>query len=272
MTRGGQTLAQVLPWPFGSRVPCVYSYVETQEQQFAGASGGDREYDAYIGPIQAAVRKVARQYRLSSSEADDLLSDVWLKVLGHDGRAMLQYRGESGLQTYLTRIAKNALLDTWIRDAGKWRPSAVARRAGPLGVMADRLLVREALTPEETLARLSAVAPGTDCRALLNQLLAGGRRPRRRFVDLACVEDAPANSPTPFDQLCARHDARIKRRLSRQVRTMLAELPSQERSSLEDRFVRNRPLATVAATHGVPAPVFYRNFAALLKRLRRRLA
>jgi RNA polymerase sigma factor (sigma-70 family) len=245
---------------------------ELQDLQLSGATGGGRTYDAYIGPIQTAVRKVARQYRLSSPEADDLLSDVWLKVLGHDGRAMLQYRGESGLQTYLTRIAKNALLDTWIRDAGKWRPSAIARRAGPLGIMADRLLVREALTPEETLARLSALAPGTDCGALLNQLLAGGRRTRRRFVDLACVEDAPANSPTPFDQLCARHDARTKQRLGRQVRTMLAELPSQDRSALEDRFVRNRPLATVAARHGVPAPVFYRNFAALLRRLRRRLA
>lgn len=67
------------------------------------------------------VRRLAASYEASPSLRDDLVQDIWLALW----RALEGYRGESGLKTYVARIAHNVAVSHVRRDVSRRRAAAV---------------------------------------------------------------------------------------------------------------------------------------------------
>ncbi|HUF46207.1 MAG TPA: hypothetical protein VMM93_00260, partial [Vicinamibacterales bacterium] len=109
-------------------------------------SGGDPDpYLAHHDLIEQAIRTFCRRQRLSATEAEDFASEVRLHLLDRERAVLRAFEGRSSFQTYLLTVIRHQFRD-W-RNAlwGKWRPSAEARRLGPLAVRLEMLLVRDRL-------------------------------------------------------------------------------------------------------------------------------
>ena len=95
--------------------------------------------------IDGVIRFVVRRHRLPASEADEFVAHARLRLIEHDYQILRRFGGRSSLRTYLATVIERLLLDYRIREWGKWRPSAEARRAGPVAVRLDQLLNRDGL-------------------------------------------------------------------------------------------------------------------------------
>src|SRR5262245_15391764 len=104
-----------------------------------------------IPEIDRAVRVVARRYGLSAEDAEDLASDVRVRLIDDDYAALRRFDGRSSLRTYLVTIVHRLLLDDRRRRWGRWRPSAEALHGGPAAVRIEELLYRDGLGLEEAI-------------------------------------------------------------------------------------------------------------------------
>src|SRR6202008_4136539 len=101
-------------------------------------------------------RTIARRHQLSADEADELGSSVRLKLVENDYEVLRKFEGRSQLRTYLTTVVKRHFLDDRNARWGKWRPSAQARRLGPVAVLLDQFLTRDRLPFEEAVQAIEA--------------------------------------------------------------------------------------------------------------------
>jgi RNA polymerase sigma-70 factor (ECF subfamily) len=90
------------------------------------AVAGDTEayetlYRTHVGRIYALCLRMARD----RSEADDLTQETFIRVWERLG----SFRGESGLSTWLHRVAVNVVVSE-LRRRGRWRERHVDAKAG----------------------------------------------------------------------------------------------------------------------------------------------
>ena len=111
-----------------------------------------KEWLAARRALLAKEKELTRQRDRLSEERRAL---PWVKVEkdyvfdGPDGRQTLSelFEGRSQLRTYLITVVQRHFLDDRNARWGKWRPSSIARRIGPIAVLLD-LLVTSAVGPE----------------------------------------------------------------------------------------------------------------------------
>lgn len=97
----------------------------------------------HLPRVEKILAAVARRHHLSHTEAEDFSSHVRLKLWEDKGAAIESFRGQSTFDTYLTTVVTRLFLDYRRQQWGRWRPSAAAKRAGPVGERLDRLLHRD---------------------------------------------------------------------------------------------------------------------------------
>ncbi len=220
------------------------------------------------GPaVEAAATRTARRFRLTDDQAEDLRSELWVKVSARQGRLLRHFRGQASIETYLTSVAHNLLLDQRIRDWGRWRPSVVARQHGPLGIELDRLIRRDGFTMSEAEQWFLAAYPETDrswLRELCQRLKA---RSRRTFVAAECVDHY--QSDPAVDLQAEAEAARERRRALAALRRALDGLAPADRQLLIHRYCHGISLATLAEQTAQAAKPLYRHCEQLLRDLRR---
>src|SRR5207253_6568891 len=126
----------------------------------------------------------------------------------NEGHVLRSYRGTARIETYLTTVARNLVLDGRRRVHGKWRPSAGARRFGPPGIELERLIAHQGFSTGVAAGRVFAQWPDADRAALT--LFADSVEPRTRRVDVGtdALFDQPSNTRSPFQLLADREAAR----------------------------------------------------------------
>jgi DNA-directed RNA polymerase specialized sigma24 family protein len=168
--------------------------------------------------IEALVQMVARQQRMSWSEAEDFASIVRLRLIENDYAILRKFRGGSTLRTYLTVVIARQALD--YRDAcwGRWRPSRAARRLGRTAMMLEKLIVRDGFTFDEAWRAVPEAALAKEPQRL--RAFAERMRPRvrRHWVSLEDVEESPAGAVVPELEMI--HDRRVAEALARALRTL----------------------------------------------------
>jgi len=219
---------------------------------------------ACLPHIQQAIAFVCRQRRLTRDEAHDLASDVYLRLLQHDAAVLRRYRGESSLQTFLVVVIQRVLLDTHIARAGKWRPSAVARRLGRVAIQLERLVFYEGASLAEAgaLVRERAGVTHTDDELHFMLMLLPARR-RRHMVGERELEHVPA-APDIQARLDPA-DATAKRQT---VARALAGLSDEDRRLVGLRFSRGWRLCEIARADGIHEKQIYRRFERVLATIR----
>jgi RNA polymerase sigma factor (sigma-70 family) len=232
--------------------------------RIAPAADGPALVAEHLCTIEEAVRTTARRYRLTGDEAGELLSRVVIRLLEREAAALRGFRGESTLLTFLTSVARRLLLDRWIAERGRWRPSIDAQRLGRVAICLERLIYRDGLPlsqTAETIRRRLGVSYTDDELAFM--LLVLPARPSRSFVSIDAV-DLPSGGPDPLERLLRRRSSSRRARLAR----ALNALDSEDRLLVKLRFHEGRSVAQIAILHGFDQRRLYTRFARIMKRLR----
>jgi RNA polymerase sigma factor (sigma-70 family) len=143
-----------LPLPAG----CVLPYhrptrnpIETHPASAVSGSAmtGAQLFDSELALIERVISWVCARRSLRGADAEDFASTVKLRLIENDYEILARFEGRSSLKTYVTAVINRLYIDYQNQRFGKWRPSAQARRLGPLALRLECLLYRDGLTFEE---------------------------------------------------------------------------------------------------------------------------
>jgi len=237
----------------------------------ADSPHAERFFLSQLPTIDRIIAFVCRRNRLSGAEADDVRSLIHLKLIENDYEILRRFRGQSTLRTYLTVVIQRRFLDYRISEWGKWRPSAEARRLGPIAIELERLTVRDGLSRDEAIESLSTRGGDPPSReALLETCRRLPNRARRRFVGDESAQEVPAADDVERD-VFHRQLAPSGRKAGIALREALAELPAEDRLILKMRFEGGSTVAEIAAALRLAQKPLYRRIEGILGSLRRRL-
>jgi RNA polymerase sigma factor (sigma-70 family) len=207
--------------------------------------------------LDEAVRFVARRHRLSPDDTDELAAAARLKVLERDYEVLRRFEGRSSIRTFLVRVIHRHFLDLRNARWGKWRPSARARRLGPLAIELDGLVTRDGVTVDEAIEWLLVKKVGVTREELENVAGQLPQRSRRRFVQ-QLVE---AIGDQYEDDLIRAIDRRsTARRIEQALQAGLDRLEPRDRRLLRMRFQRGLPVSRMARLLDQPQQALYRRF------------
>ncbi|HEV8238277.1 MAG TPA: sigma-70 family RNA polymerase sigma factor [Thermoanaerobaculia bacterium] len=219
--------------------------------------------------IDRIVASTCRRNRLTKEESEDFASVVKLKLLADDYAVLRKFTGncKATLRGYLIAVVQHAYQDHRNHLWGKWRPSAEARRLGPLATKLDTLLHRDGLTLDEACA-LADPADREEMQRLASKL---APRAKRRMEDVQQLERLPSGDRTPEAVLIDRERDAVLEALGRVLAEALEGLKAEDKLLLHLRLERRLSLASVAKAYGVDARKLYRQWELLIKQLRARL-
>jgi RNA polymerase sigma factor for flagellar operon FliA len=219
--------------------------------------------------VDSVVRLVGRRHRLSADEADELAGAIRLKLVENDYEVLRKFEGRSHLRTYLITVVERHFLDERNARWGKWRPSAQARRLGPIATLLDQLLTRDRLPFDEAahaiLARHGDAVTRDALHAMMLQL---PQRSARQFVEPVELEHIAAAAPDESAVVDGLDRLRSGDRVERALARVLAKLNDEDRLILKLRFCDNVRIAAIAQMLGLPPKPFYRRVEELMAALR----
>jgi RNA polymerase sigma factor (sigma-70 family) len=228
-------------------------------------------FASHLPLIEAVVAVIARRHHLSPEDADDFGSVVKLKLLESECAVLRKFANRSSVRTYLTVVIQRMFLDHRIRAWGKWRPSAGARRAGPVAILLERLTTRDGHSFENACSIMQVTHQVKWERRQLEELYARlPARVRRQMVSDAALETladpGDLERDAIVDELGTRH-----RRIGEYLGRLVEDLPPEDRLVLRLKFAEGLTLAAVARATGLPQRLLYPKMDRLLRDLRLRL-
>jgi RNA polymerase sigma factor (sigma-70 family) len=218
--------------------------------------------------VERAVRIVAMRNRMRTAEAQDLASEARLALVANDYAALARFQGRSSLVTYLVTLVHRLFSDRQRRILGRWHPSSVAERLGPVAVRLELLLIRDGLPFGDAVRRLRQELDVSESDEELRHLAA--RLPSRfRAREVS----APAAMGTAVSAACADPEAQVLHRdVAQAVQSRLADavrsMEPEDRIILRMRFERDMTLADVARSLGLDEKSVYRRMDKALARAR----
>ena len=218
--------------------------------------------------IERVISFTCRRGGLDAAATEEFAGVVRLKLVENDYAILTKFEGRSRLSTYLTVVIQRMLLDYRVETLGKWRPSAEARRLGPVAVDFERLVRRDGRSIDEALVLLQQQSPDLT-RADLEELSSRlpPARPRRREVpvDEAELIPDPTSRPLGFEE------SRASGEVSRIVRRHLEEARPEDRLILQLRFEAGMSTVQIARSLKLDAKGLYRRLEKHMRRLREAL-
>lgn len=230
---------------------------------------GEALFLAHLDVVERAIAFVCSRNHLSSADADDFSSYVTLRMVEDDYEVFSRFQRRASLRTYLTVVINRMLLDYRVRAWGRWRPSAEAKRCGPLAIRLEELLVRDGLRLDEAYEMLKTNHGLTVTRDELERLAERlpSRAPRRFESDDALA--TVASEDRAADELVRESDRQeLAARVSRALRRVMEGLEQEDQLVLVLRFEDGRTVAEIAATLRLESKALYRRVERLLGKLR----
>jgi RNA polymerase sigma factor (sigma-70 family) len=220
--------------------------------------------------IERAIAFICRRQRLTSADADDFASDAHFHLIKDDGAVLRAHAGRSSLQTYIVAVLSHLFQDWRNARWGKWRPSAEARRLGPLAVRLETLVGRDGYSFAEAVETLrtnfQVQVTDSEIEALRCRLPV---RVRRSFASVETIGEIATTVRPPDAALAAAAAVTSARRAHRALHDALAALESQDRLILRLRFEDGLRINEIATLLHEDASRLYRRVQRLLDRLRR---
>lgn len=214
-------------------------------------------YSEHSETIEAVLAHIRRRHRLTPDAADEFSSWARLRLFEDDCAILRKFRGQSTLRTYLTTVLVHLFLDWRNAQWGRWRPTALARRVGPLAIELERLVLRDGRDYEEAVEVLlstSAAASRVACDQTWAQLK---RQPVRRMT----TSDALVEVPAPVDSHPAADFESVQQKAWRAagaLRQSLRRLDGHEQVILRLSYVNRFTAKQIAAAMDLEAKPLYR--------------
>lgn len=223
--------------------------------------------------IERVAASVCRRHGLAGEDAEDFASWAKMKLVEDDYAALRKFRGESSVTTYLTVVVSMLFRDYRAAHWGRWRPSAAARRHGPVAVRLETLVHRDGYRLEQAseILRTSGETELSD-RQLASLLAELPERAPLRPVEVGPdpLQVTPAGESADEGVIGA--EVEEERRAAGEALSRAMEgLPAEERLILRMRFWEGLGVADIARGLGLPQKPLYRRIERSLARLREHL-
>jgi RNA polymerase sigma factor (sigma-70 family) len=234
--------------------------------------GFDELYLTHRPIIDGVIGTICHRQRLSSVDAEDFSGIVRLHLIGDDYAVLRRFQGRSSLKTYLVVVITHLYQDWRNKRWGKWRPSAQAKRLGPVAVHLERLIARDRLEFDEALEVLQTNFQVTESRQTLEAMAAlFPSRAGRRFVSDEGLADLEAASTGTDAPLLDREAQDAARRAIVALGAALRKRAPQDRLLLKMRFQDDFAVADIARALHLDQKPLYRHLERLLDDLRAEL-
>jgi RNA polymerase sigma factor (sigma-70 family) len=237
----------------------------------ADSSAYEAEFLKHLPLVDSVVGFVCQRHKLKESEADDFRSEVRLRLMDRDYEVFRRFQQRSSLRTYLTIVIQRIYLDYRNRLWGRWRPSAEARRLGPLAIRLETLLWQDRLpfdqaceimrTNEGVMATESDLAE-IACRLPLRQ--------RRAVVGEEALDGVPSDGAFD-DRILSKERQDAARRVAGALAGAIKSLGDQDRLILRLKFQEGLGVADIARALHLEQKPLYRRLDMLLQTLREAL-
>jgi RNA polymerase sigma factor for flagellar operon FliA len=222
--------------------------------------------------IDDAIAAVCRRRRLVPEEADEFGSDARLHLIKDDYAVLRAFQGRSSFRTFIIAVLSHLFLDWRNARWGKWRPSAEAKRLGPLAIKLETLTARDRLSFDEAAETLRTNFGVTATRGELEALAARfPHRTRRTFVQDEALEQREAPGGDPAEGVLRESAEASAGRARAALSDSLMELDTQDRLILEMRYTDGRRVQDIARLLSLEPKPLYRRLERVLGDLRRSL-
>lgn len=226
-------------------------------------------FQSQLPLIDGVIRFIARRHRLAAPEAEEFASHVRLKLIDDDYQILRQFRGRSSLRTYLCTVIERLFLDYRIHQWGKWRPSAHARRAGPVAVRLEALLHRDGVPFEQAVEVLLVTERVPATRAQIEELRVQlPPRMPRRIVGEDAMGDLLVSGDVAESAVLARDAAAAAARTRSALAVALSQLTPHDQLVVRLHFGEGLTIADVARALQVELKPLYRQLERTLTSLR----
>jgi RNA polymerase sigma factor (sigma-70 family) len=224
-------------------------------------------YSEHADTIESVLAYVRRAHRLSADDADEFSSWARLRLLEDDCAILRKFQRLSSVKTFLVTVIQRLFLDWRIKEWGKWRPTADARRLGPVAIELERLVLRDQIEFDqavETLLSKGTAQSSEECHRLWAEL---PRRPGRQRAGEQALDSVPslvaARDPVAVDEQRA-----AAGRASVALGDAIPTLSPQEQLIIRLRFQDGFTVARIAQLIGEEQKPLYRRIDQILARLR----
>ncbi|MEE8585091.1 MAG: sigma-70 family RNA polymerase sigma factor [Acidobacteriota bacterium] len=222
--------------------------------------------------IEEVIRFTCRRHLFQREEAEDFASVVKVKLIDNDYEVLREFEGKSNLRTYLATVIHHQSLDYRISNWGKWRPSAEARRVGPVAIQLERLMQRDGYTLDQAVEILRTnhglKKPQRDLYKIAARL---PQRNPRRFESIDQQPDFVSEVVTAEGRLIERERRGRRRRAEAVLNRLRMRLGEEDRLLLKMRFEDSLTVARIARSLQLEQRPLYRRYEKLYGRLRTEL-
>lgn len=149
-------------------------------------------YSEQSETIEAVLAHACRRHRLTHDAGDEFSSWARLRLIENDYAIIRKFRGQSSFRTFLHAVVLRKFLDWRNQQWGRWRPTAVARKLGPVAIELERMVLRDRRHYDEAVQALlstGVVSARDECDLAWAQLR---RLPPREVTDADGLQDLPA--------------------------------------------------------------------------------
>jgi RNA polymerase sigma factor for flagellar operon FliA len=232
----------------------------------------EQTYLQNLRTIERIAAFVARRHHLASSEAEEFVQEVRVRLLDDDYAVIRKFEGRSSFSTYLTTVISRLFTQWRVEQWGKWRPSAEAKRLGAKAVTLERLLSRDGFTLSEAVRMLTTGnSPYTIGELEAIYLRLPSRNPRPVVVAEDKVPDVVAVEADAYERLEAGDRARTMRQAMRTIDDLIRKMDAEDRLILQMRFWDARRVPDIAQTLRLDQKKLYKRLDRLFGLLRREL-
>ncbi len=219
--------------------------------------------------VERVAESAGRRAGLPPQETEDFISEVRLKLIDDDYAVLRKHRGDSLLSTYLTTVVSNRFKDFCNHKWGKFRPSAAAKRLGPMARVLERLLMIDRHDLETAIEILKTNHRATQSRRELRQMAAGfPQRSPRHFVGEEALARQASEAPEADAERLVDDGERsaTAARVEATLTAALETLNAQDLLVLKMFYRDACTVATIAAVlHLEPRPLYTRKEKCLAK-------
>jgi RNA polymerase sigma factor (sigma-70 family) len=226
----------------------------------------------HLDLINQIVRTVGRRRHLSATEREDFASFVHLRMVDDDYAILRKFQNRSTLWTYLAAVIERMSLDFCAEKWGRWRPSAMAARLGPVAVVLERLVNRDSHSVDEALEVLKTnhdiALSDADLRKIWEQL---PLRVRTTEVGEEAAQELSSDdsSEAAIDDADRRESIN---RLQDALQHAFAQIAAQDRVLIALRFDQDLSIMEIAKLTGSSVPTLHRRLDKSMKQLRSALS
>jgi RNA polymerase sigma factor (sigma-70 family) len=222
----------------------------------------------HLDLVDQIVRTTGRRRHLSATEREDFASFVRLRLVEDDYAVLRKFQNRSTLWTYLAAVIERMSLDFCAEKWGRWRPSAMAERLGPIAVTLERLVTRDSHTIEEAMEIVrtnhGVGKSYAELRRIWDQL------PVRVRTSEVGEEAAATVSGSDTSEITVEESDRQKNieRLQRALAAAFEQIAAQDRVVIALRFDQDLSMVEIAKLTGSSVPTLHRRLDKSVKQLR----